>query len=70
VVPDTGDICLLQKATSHADCYITRVQMLSVRLRVAAEEGNEEQGKNKGVPELQEPLLGPTEKAAKAGSKG
>lgn len=44
--------------------------MLPVQLRVAAEEGNDEQGKNKGVPKLQEPLLGRPEKAAKARSKG
>ncbi len=44
--------------------------MLPVRLRVATEEGNEEQGKNKSVPKLQEPLLGRTEKTAKAKSKG
>ena len=44
--------------------------MLPVRLRVAAEEGNEEQGENEGVPEVQEPLLGRTEKAAKARGKG
>jgi len=37
---------------------------------VVAEEGNEEQGENEGVPELQEPLLGCAEKAAKARCKG
>jgi hypothetical protein len=56
--------------SEHADCYITRVQMLPVRLRMATEERNQEQGKNKGVPELQEPLLGRTEKTAKARGKG
>jgi len=36
---------------------------------MAAEEGNEEQRQDEGMPSLQEPLLGRTEKAANVKGK-